>query len=182
MSNTPRRLTRRPTRTVPATILSIALIILGGFGCWIVGSHYAGAELPPDIAASLEQAAGLRLDSTAFQTTAVVLALIGLILLICALWPGQPSRMGAFGSDVPGETAIARSDVARRLKMRVLRVDGVHSANVHVGSQRADVRVATVVDDSEQVRRAAEEAVTEALQELRPASELASRVTVKQIS
>lgn len=169
-------LIRRPSRAIPTGLLAVALVALGGLGSWLLGTYLIDDAWPSAASATVETISGTGLDATAVRIAAVVLAVVGLALLLCALVPGRPSRVRLLGDEIPGETAISRTDLARRIERRTEHVDGVHSASVAVGRRRIDVTVETVVDDTAPVTRGATAAVEQALAELRPAGPARPRV------
>ncbi|MDX2358524.1 DUF6286 domain-containing protein [Dietzia sp. PP-33] len=169
-------LIRRPPRAIPAGLLAVALLALGGLGIWLLGSYLINDTWPSAASSTVASVAGTGLDSTAMRVTAVVLALVGLVLLLAAFVPGRPSRVRILEDDIPGETAISQRDLARRIQRRTENVDGVHSTRVSVRPRRIDVAVETVVDDTAPVTRGATAAVDHALSELRPAGPSRPRV------
>lgn len=178
MSARPRRSTliRRPPRAIPAGLLAAALLALGAVGCWLLGTYLLQGTWPVAAARVVDAVAGMTLGSTAVRLVAVGLALVGLAWLLAALVPGRPARVRVLDDDVPGETAISRTDLARCIARRTETVDGVHSANATIRRRRIDVLVWTVVDDPRPVSRAASEAVDRTLAELRPTGQLRPRV------
>lgn len=176
MSARTRGLVRRPPRTIPAGLLALALLALGGVGIWLLGTYLVDDTWPPAASGSVGSVADTTLDSLAMQVAAVALAVVGLVLILCALVPGRPARVQILVDDIPGETALSRRDLARRIQRRAENVDGVHSARVSVGRRRVDVAVETVVDDTAPVTSGASLAVDQALAELRPATPTRPRV------
>ncbi|AVZ40242.1 MULTISPECIES: DUF6286 domain-containing protein [unclassified Dietzia] len=174
----PRRsgLIRRPPRAVPVVLLAAALLIVGGLGTWVLVTYLVDDTWPAAASATVETISGTGLGSTETRIAAVVLAVAGCALMLSAIVPGRPSRVLVLGDDVPGETAISRRDVARRIQRRTENVDGVRGASVAVGRRRVDVAVETVVDDTAPVTRGATAAVEEALAELRPLGPTRHRV------
>ena len=169
-------LIRRPPRAIPVGLLAAALLVAGGLGSWLLGTYLVDGTWPSAASATVDSISGTGIGSTEMRIAAVVLAVVGLALLLAALMPGRPSRVLVLEDDVPGETAISRRDLARRIQRRTENVDGVHSTSVAVRRRRIDVAVATVVDDPAPVTRGAKDAVDRALAELRPAGPSRPRV------
>ncbi|MET3861722.1 hypothetical protein ABIE38_002658 [Dietzia sp. 2505] len=169
-------LIRRPARAVPVGLLAVGLLALGGLGTWLLVTYLVDGTWPSAASGTVETIAGTGMESTTMRIAAAVVAAVGLALLLPALVPGRPSRVLVLGDDVPGETAISRRDLARRLQRRTENVDGVHSASVAVRGRRVDVAVETVVDDPAPVTRGATAAVEQALAELRPTGPSRPRV------
>lgn len=153
-ATTPRRLDRRPTRSVPAALLGLVVLAVGLLAAWLLGAYLIDGAWPDSAQPRLQSIGDLRLDSTPVLVTAGVLAALGLILLLAALLPGRASRSRVLEDEIPGQTAVSHRDLARRVTLRAERVDGVHSARADISGRRLDVLVRTVVDDSESVLRA----------------------------
>lgn len=171
-------LVARPTRTIPAGLLAVVLLTLGGLGVWLLGTYLVDDAWPGAASGTLAHVSGTRLDALAVRVAAVVLAVLGLAMLLAAIIPGRPSRVRILDDDIPGETALSRRDLAHRVQRRAEGVDGAHSSYVSFGRRSIDVHVETVVDDTAPVARAAGTAVDDALQELRPADVPRSRVRI----
>lgn len=168
----------RPSRTIPAGLLAAMLLILGGLGVWLLGTYLVNGTWPGAASSAVTGISDTTLGSPVIQAVAVVLAVVGLAMLLAAIVPGRPSRVPVLADDIPGETALSRRDLARRIQRRAENVDGVHSARVVARPRAIDVRVETVVDDTAPVARAATAAVDEAVRELRPADSPRSRVRI----
>ncbi len=174
----PRKLVRRPSRMVPASLLAVVLLVGGGLGVWLLGAYFLHGSVPSEASDAVTTIADTRLDSTVAQVVAVALAFLGLMMVLTALVPGRPSRTRVLDGDVAGETAISRRDLARRIRRRAEHVDGVHSVRVEVGRRRTEVSVHTVVDDTGPVLRAARATVEQAVNELRPTRSVPPRVRI----
>lgn len=181
-TTTPRRLDRRPTRSVPVGLLGLVVLAAGLLAAWLLGSLLIDGAWPAWAQSRLQTIGDLRLDSTPVLVTACVLALLGLILLLAAILPGRASRSRVLEDGIPGQTAVSHRGLARRVTLRVERVDGVHSARTDVSGRRLEVLVRTVVDDSESVLRAARSAVEESIDELRPATAFRTRVRIRHMN
>ncbi|KAA0918333.1 DUF6286 domain-containing protein [Dietzia sp. ANT_WB102] len=177
-TTTPRKLVRHPARAIPAVLLSVVLLVGGALGVWLLGAYFLHGTVPTEASSAVTAIADTRLDSITAKVVAVALALLGLLMILSALVPGRPSRTQILDGDVPGETAISRRDLARRIRRRTEQVDGVHSAHVEIGRRRTDVVVRTVVDDTEPVLHAARAAVEQAVEELHPARSAPPRVRI----
>ncbi|OYN96938.1 DUF6286 domain-containing protein [Enemella evansiae] len=181
MSATPRRLSRRPARVIPVTILAVVLVAIGALGAWILGTLLVTGTWPAQAVGPINSTAGTRLDSPAAITAAGVLAVLGLIMVLAAIIPGKRSKVDILGGDVPGETVISDRDLARRIRLRTEQIDGVHSTQAHVSPRRAEVTVRTVVDDVAPVREATRAAAEQAVAELRPTAPMRTQVRVQRM-
>ncbi|MDO5099371.1 MAG: DUF6286 domain-containing protein [Corynebacterium sp.] len=179
MNNDPRSLTRRPSRTIPATVLAIALVVLGGVGLWLLGTHVVTGQWPHQAHATMTTIASTHLASAAVVTAACVLAVIGVLLLLLALWPGQPRRVAVLADEIPGETVMTRRDLASLIQHRVEQVDGVDSVKVTASRRRADLRVGSVLGNTEPLHSAVQAAAEDALLQLKPAAGIRPRVRLR---
>ena len=173
-----RSLVRRPSRAIPVILMSLVLLAAGGVGAWVLGTYLVDGAWPGPAADTVTAVGEIGFDSAAMRIGAGLLGLSGLVLLLCAIIPGLPSRMRILGDDVPGETAITRRDLARRVEQQVGQVDGVHSVRASVGRRRVDVTVTTVVDDVDAVRAASTDTAERAIVELRPDERPEPRIRV----
>lgn len=175
---TPGTLIRRPSRAVPVGILAVALLAAGGLGIWLLGTYLAEGTWPQAASGVIDSVADTRLDATAMRVVAIVLAVAAVVMLLAAFVPGRPSRVRVLDDALPGDTALSRRDLARRIQRRAENVDGVHSTSVEVTRRRIDVLVRTVVDDTAPVLQSASAAVDRAVHELRPAVPARPRVRI----
>lgn len=182
MTAAPRRLDRRPSRSVPVTLLALVVLAAGILGVWLLGSLLIDGAWPASAHGALAGIGALRPDSTPVLVTAAVLGALGLVLLLAALLPGTPSRSRVLDGEIPGQTAVSRRDLGRRVSLRIERVEGVHSARATVSRRRVDVVVRTVVDDADSVLHAAREAAERSVAELRPATALRTRVRIRRMN
>lgn len=182
MTATPRRLDRRTSRSLPVSLLAVAVLAAGLLTAWLLGTFLLDGAWPASARSGIDAVGALRLDSTPALVTAGVLAALGLALLLAALLPGAASRSRVLEGEIPGQTAVSHRDLARRVTLRVERVDGVHSARAVVSGRRLEVLVRTVVDDSDSVLRAAQKATEQSLAELRPAPPFRTRVRIRRMN
>ncbi|WP_017615120.1 DUF6286 domain-containing protein [Nocardiopsis salina] len=178
MSATPGRLTRRPSRVLPAVLLAITAIAAGGFASWLLAAYAVDGAWPDPAVGLVSEAARMRLDAVPILIGAAVLGLLGIGLVISAIVPGEPALREILADGTPGQTAVSRRDVALRLQRSVEHVDGVQGARVSVRRKRVDVVVRTPVEDTGTVLRRSRSSVEEGLEQLRPVSPLRPRVRV----
>lgn len=177
MTSTPRRLDRRPSRTVPASLLALFLLVLGLLGIGVLGARMVDGAWPAWTAPSMDAAGDLRLDSAPVATAAAVLVMVGVFLLLAAALPGRAARRLVLADETVGETAVSQRDLGRHVRRRVERADGVQSARVHVTPRRVEVDVLCPLDDPEPVRLHVEQAARDAVDTLHPVP--APRVRVR---
>lgn len=161
-------LVTRPPRVVPVSLLALALVALGGLGCWLLITYLVEDAWPAVASDQIGSTAQLAITDAIIQGVAVGILVVGVVLILIAVIPGKPSRVRVLDDDVAGETVMARRDVAKRLEKQAETIDGVHSVSSEYRGRRVDVAVRSVVDDTEPVLRAATDAVTRAVDELRP--------------
>ena len=178
MSATPGRLRRRPARVLPALVLAALLILGGTLGVWALGSLLLDGAWPAPLADTIGAVGSQRLDTTPVHVAAALLALLGLVLLLSAVLPGDPGHLTMRTEEASGETAIARRDAARVVRLRVEQVDAVRRARVSMRRHTLHVVVQSPVEDTETVLRRSRAAVDEALGTLRLASDPRVRLRV----
>lgn len=157
-------LRRRPGRSVPATITAVLLLALGVGLVWAALVRLLEGSWPEFITAPLNWLGQTPWDSTGGWTVAVVLLLVGLILLLCGIIPGDfrslplhtkpadmPGMPGAGDSGgVPSvrgsETVVMTSRAVARLAAATCdHIDGVRSASATASPRRVHVQVTTAL-------------------------------------
>ncbi len=180
MSAISTHLVRRPARVVPTIVLALVAVAAGGLGTWLLGAYALEGAWPGAAAEAIDAIGSARLDATGVLVAAAIIAGLGLSLVVCALVPGDAGHRAILADDVPGQTAVSRRDLGRRVQRRVELVDGVHDVRVTVRRRRVDVLVRTPVDDTDTVLRRSRAAVEDTLTPLRPVTALSPRVRVMQ--
>lgn len=84
--------------------------------------------------------------------------------------------------DIPGQTALHRSDLAILVKRHVEQLATIRSASATVRRSRVDVVVFSDADDLDAVREAASKRTNEALEVFNPEGITRSRVRAKRVS
>lgn len=167
MSTAPPSLRPRPSRTIPALILGIVLLAAGGILTWVLGAYAIDGSWPAQARTAVDAVAGESLGAPLVLTIGIVVGVLGLVLLLAGILPGSRRRslLRSDAGSVPGETVVAHRDLARRLRTRLERVDGVSGAHVEVTDRRVRASIATPVDDRTAVdsraRRVAEAELAE---------------------
>ena len=77
----------RPTRSAPATLLALLLLIVGGLGTWLTAYRFLTGDWPQRTVTMLGEVGAASLGSIAVLVAAGIAAAFGLFLLIAALWP-----------------------------------------------------------------------------------------------
>lgn len=178
MSRATDRLTRRPPRSVPVTVIAVLAVAVGGIGAWLLGAYLLEGAWPAGSAEAIDGIGATPLDAAPLLIVAGVVGLLGLILLISAILPGDPARREILADETPGQTAVSRRDLSRRVQRSVEHVDGVQGARVSLRRSRLDVLVRTPIEDTETVRRRAHAAVDEAIEQMSPVRALRPRVRI----
>ncbi|WP_313823522.1 DUF6286 domain-containing protein [Citricoccus sp.] len=176
MSVVSNRLTRRPPRSVPLILLAVLAVVVGGAGTWLLGAYLLDGAWPAGTAGAMDSIGTTRFDAVPLQMVAAGVGLVGLILLVSAIVPGDPARRAILGDTTPGQTAVSRRDLSRRVQRSVEHVDGVQAARVSLHRNRLDVLVRTPIEDTETVLRRARAAVDEAVAELSPVRDLRPKI------
>lgn len=165
MSASPRPLVARPTRTIPATLLALALLAVGGLVLWALAALLLTGSWPAPMQEPITVLGALRFADPALLAAAAGCGILGIVLLVAALRPGRPHTRAVLADAVPGTTALAHRDLERRLRARLERVDGVRSARAAAGPRTVRITVSTVLEDTapvvESARRAALGTITE---------------------
>ncbi|MCQ2000018.1 DUF6286 domain-containing protein [Arthrobacter zhaoxinii] len=162
---------RRPSRSVPATISAVLLLALGVALVWAAVVRLTQGTWPVFVTEPLRWLSETGWDSSRGWTGAVVLLLIGVILLLCGMIPGDfsalplqakpvnmPGLPGAAESGgVPsvrgGENVVmSRRAVARLAASTCDHIDGVASASATASSRKVHVDVTTALHGTSDVQ------------------------------
>ena len=162
---------RRPSRSVPATIAGVLLLALGVGLVWAAVVRLLQGSWPVFVTEPLRWLSETGWDSTRGWTGAVVLLLIGLVLLLCGLIPGDFSALplrakpvdmpglpgageaGGVPSVRGGETVVmSRRAVARLAASTCNHIDGVASASATASSRKVHLDVRTALQGTSDVQ------------------------------
>ena len=162
-----RHLRRRPSRTVPATIVAVVLLALGvltviaAIGRLVTGSWDRLVTRP---AGAVEAQSW---GSTVVLLVAVLTLLVGLVLVVAGLKPGayRSARL-----DGPTGAGIERTDyvitngaVARLAASQADLVDGVDKVSASADGRRVRLRLTTSSEQTAQIRDRVVQGVTASL-------------------
>ncbi|SDS92467.1 hypothetical protein SAMN04488543_2653 [Friedmanniella luteola] len=177
-------LRRRPSRTVPASIVAAVLLAVGAAAVWLAVEALVGGGwscLGRGVGRAL---GGQTWGSTTLLTTAGGLVVLGLVLLVAALTPGRPTtvRLAAPRGPVgPARTefAITRRALGRLVGTAADEVDGVDRVSATARGRTVDVVVTTpseqTADVAAAVRRRVDRALTDAGVQPTPAARVRVR-------
>lgn len=182
------RLRRRPSRSVPASVVSIVLVALGVGLVWLTVLHLSNGSWPTFLGAVNGWASALTWGSTMAIAFSVAVVIIGLSLLVAAIKPGQPTAMvlqpdahaGQIGST---EFVMSRRSVARLATAYADQVDGVDSVSATVSARRVDLSVKTDSEQRTELATAVTARVREALRGagLQPPPDVTTTVHTQQL-
>ena len=163
------KLRRRPTRTTPASIVSVVVLAVGVGLVWITVLRLLNGRWPRFLGAFHAWLAALTWGSDIAIAISLAAVAVGLILLFCAWKPGQPNAI-VLHVDRSGTTAesiefvMTRRSVARLAAGRADLVDGVDSVSATVRSRRITLSVKSQSEQRSQLADMVTNRVREALQ------------------
>ncbi|WP_052273995.1 DUF6286 domain-containing protein [Arthrobacter sp. L77] len=165
MSSTTARhsIRRRPTRSIPAIIVAIALLAIAVAAIWAGTTALSGGSTAA--VDSIGAAAGTAWSAQAAYLPAIIIAAIGLMLIVIALIPGRYDALLLNHHGV-AEAALTTKALRTYLEDQASVVDGVDSARTTVKGRRAEVRIGTYALDHRDIDSAVQERLqrrTEAL-------------------
>jgi Family of unknown function (DUF6286) len=147
---------RRPRRSIPATI--VGLVLLAAAAAVAISCIQLAAGGRPLVPFSTvgDLVAGLSWNDPALLIAGGVLAVLGAVLLACALLPGTPKVLALAPSNEHTSAGVARRSLASDLTHHARGADGITDARVRVGARKVTVDARTPLQDrsglSEQVR------------------------------
>lgn len=182
-------MTRRPRRVIPACLLALAVLAL----CTVTAisvlqerSH--GTPLLP-LHTLARQVRGLYLDDIGVVGAGIVAALLGLVLLGCALLPGRAETLALAAGDRPGPESgtppvagVTRSGLRTALAATLADVDGVDAVQIQVRARRVTARVRTELTTTDTVRETVRQVAADRLSrtDLAQTPDLRVRVALRQ--
>ena len=156
----PLNLRRRPSRTLPALIASLLLLALAVALCWVAVERLVQGRWPQFLLSGTREASQTLWNEPAAWITGGILALLGLILLLCGLVPGgyrtlpvrmPPRSSGPQDAAVSGSGAaavISRRGTARLAAATCEHIDGVSEASATAGDRTVRVAVQTALRET----------------------------------
>ena len=181
------RLRRRPSRTVPASIVAVVLLALGVLTAVAAISRLVTGGWPSQATTPAGAVAAQTWGSAAVVVATALAVLAGLVLLLAGLKPGgyrsAPLR-GPQGELVEHtDYVITTGAVARLAAAEADRVDGVDKVSASADSRRVRLRLTTTSEQTTQIRDRVVERVSATLAAagLDPALQVSATVTTKDL-
>lgn len=188
-------LRRRPSRAVPAIIVSILLIALGVALTWVSIAKLVDGAWPTFLSGSRKFAADLTWQSNGGMIVAGIAVVVGIVLLLAAIIPGRRNAVfltpvdAAQGDAAPATERAARTEefiltrkaIARLAAAEADRVDGVSSVSATATARRVSLDVTTPLRDTAALKDQVIREVTARLGavHLSPAPTVLASVTTK---
>jgi Family of unknown function (DUF6286) len=169
---------RRPRRTVPAVLVGAVLLaaaVVLAISCvqLIVG------RIPLVPFGTIAQlAADTTLSNPVVVIGGATLAMVGLVLLLCALLPGTPQVLALASINDHTDAGVTRHSLARDLTSHARRTDGITDARVTVGARTITVNARTPLRDRSGLSERVREQVTARLDYVNLARPTRVRVTI----
>ncbi len=169
----PVSLRRRPSRTVPATIAAACVTAVGVSLAWAGIARLVDGTWPSFVGWAHRHIGDLTWGSAAAIALAIVLTLVGLVLLVSALAPGQPNAYviddSDLGSDKVGSTefVMTRKALAKLATAHAHQVSGVDSVSATVTSRAVRLTVSSPSAQRDELAQSVTTAVREALDAVR---------------
>lgn len=177
----PDKLTTRPPRVIPAVLLAVLAVAFGGVGIWLFGVRQFDGNWPPQASATLHTLATVPFGSTAVFAASIAVLVVGVVFMCCGLIPGDPSNREVLPLEAPGQTVMARRDIARQIKREVELIDGVGSAQVSLQRRALDVSVGTPIDAVDAIKQRTKVVVDQQLEQLHPTTTIRPRIRVRHV-
>ena len=169
----PVSLRRRPSRTVPATIAAVVVTAVGVLLAWAGIARLLDGRWPSFVGWTHRHVGDLTWGSAAAIILAIVLTLVGLVLLISALAPGQPNAYVIDDSDLDTgevgstEFVMTRKAVAKLATAHAHQVSGVDSVSATVTGRAVRLTVSSPSAQREELAQSVTTAVRAALDAVR---------------
>lgn len=181
--NTSPSLHRRSSRSLPATLTALVLLLTAVAGAWIGITRITTGTWPEFLRSGREASTYLTWSSPAVITAAIIMALLGLILLLAALLPGQHSTIRL---DEPenrrvgnSEAVLTRRGLSKIAAAHIDRTDGVDRSSVTTTAKRMDVSVRTPLHDAGDLSNRLEASLNTKMHDLGVIPKLAIKVRVR---
>lgn len=162
-------LRRRPSRTVPAVVVALVLLTVAVTLVWVSVLRITSGAWPTFVVDAANWAHDVSFGSTTAITAAAAAAVVGLVMLLCAIIPGQYTALRVRNPDLEGvggstEVVMTRRSVARLATARADEIDGVGSVSTSAGARSVAVSISTPSSQRDVVGATVKETVRHALQ------------------
>lgn len=149
------KLRRHPSRAIPSVLVCLAILIPVGYLVWAIVVRLSAGSWPNPIATGAPAALETPLSHPAVLAAAIIAAVVGLVLILCAVIPGRyRHRVLRVDEDLyPGdqETVLTHRGLANILRTRTGRLDGVQNVTAEVTDRRAELTVHTPLRSTDEV-------------------------------
>lgn len=160
-----RRLRRRPSRTIPAAIVAVVLLVIGSLVAIAAITRLSDGTWPSPVAKSANSVTTLTWDSPATLIGAGLLVVLGLILMTAGLKRGglRTARLAAPTPDTVETTdfVISTRAMAHLAAADAERIDGVDKVSASASGRRVRVKVTTTSERTDEIRSRVTQRVTD---------------------
>ncbi|MDO4253610.1 MAG: DUF6286 domain-containing protein [Kocuria sp.] len=163
-------LRRRPARVLPSMLVALLGIALVAVVATAAIQRMTQGQWPQWVSDSASTVSNTPSTDPLTLTTGIVIAVIGLVILACALLPGAFNRAQLRVDDslYSGEqdTVLTNRGLVHIVEASVNRVDGVRSVRADVSTRKVRLNVETPLRDSDRIRSEAAETAHATLRKL----------------
>lgn len=160
-------LRRRPARVIPAVLVCLVVLIAAGYLVWAIIVRLAQGAWPAPLATGVPELLATRLSHPGVLTAAIIAAVVGLVLILCAVVPGRyRSRSLHISEDLHAgaqQTVLTHRGLGNILRARTNRLDGVGAITTKITDRRATLIARTPLRETgevtEKVRVTAEDTI-----------------------
>lgn len=180
---------RRPRRIVPASLLALGVLGLCTVTAISIIQELARRALLLPLPAFARHLRVLYTDDIGVVGAGLVAALLGLVLLGCALLPGRAETLALAAGDrpdpesgTPPVAGVTRSGLRTALAATLADVDGVDAVQIQVRARRVTARVRTELTTTDTVRETVRQVAADRLSrtDLAQTPDLRVRVALRQ--
>jgi len=161
-----RGLRRRPSRTIPAAIVAVVLLMIGILIAFAAITRLSDGTWASPVAKSASNVTTLTWDSSATLIGAGVLVILGLVLLTAGLKRGglRTARLAASAQDSAADSTdfvISTRAMAHLAAAQAERIDGVDKVSASATGRRVRVKVNTTSERTDEIRSRVTQRVTD---------------------
>lgn len=155
-------MSQHPRRRVPAIIVAVAILALCGVAAAALLEQIIGRRSFIGWAGLASYGNHERFTGPVVLAVAATGAVLGVVLLVCALWPGRAAVVPV-ASEEPITAGVARARLRRELRAIASDVDGVSHAVVRLRRRTVTTRARTERTDVDTVRQVLQATMERAL-------------------